>query len=585
MRRSFAKPFSPWGLPQFPRLLGDWPQFLGPLRNGSCPAGDVLKNAKLLWKKDSGSGFSGPVVSGGKLILFHRLGNKEVVECWAARTGEKVWSFGYPATYRDDFGHDEGPRATPAIVDSRVYTFGAAGALHALDLNTGRVLWQVDTHAKFEVRKGFFGAAASPLVDERAVYLNVGGKDAGLVAFDKTNGNVLWKAGSDEAGYSSPILVTLDGKRTVLCFTRGGLLGVDPANGSVRFQHPWRSRSQASVNAALPVVVGNLVFLSASYNTGATVLQVGGGTLTKLWSSDEALSNHYATSVYKDGQLYGFHGRQEEGQSLRCVELKTGKVRWSVDGFGAGSVTLLGDQILVVRENGEALLAPATPAAFAPTSKVQLLPGVVRSYPALADGILFVRNETALAAYSLAPQTASAILERASSDFQAGRIAESVTGFDAVAKLDSNALPHLWQRGIALYYAGRFEECRRQFELHRSVNPNDVENAAWHFLCVARASGVERARQSLLPAGPDNRVPMREIYRMFRGELTPTQVITVAGTASSAQFYAHLYAGLYLEALGRKTEGMLHVQTASDARYKGAGYMHDVARVHLKMNR
>jgi hypothetical protein len=155
------------------------------------------------------------------------------------------------------------------------------------------------------------------------------------------------------------------------------------------------------VNAALPVVAGNLVFLSASYNTGATLLDLSGAQPKQLWSSDAALSNHYATSVLKDGYLYGFHGRQEFGQSLRSIELKTGKVMWNMDGFGAGTVALAGDRLLVVRESGEAIVAPATPAGFRPESKMQLLPAVVRSYPAIADGRLFVRNEKSLAAYTV----------------------------------------------------------------------------------------------------------------------------------------------------------------------------------------
>jgi outer membrane protein assembly factor BamB len=283
-----------------------------------------------------------------------------------------------------------------------VYTFGAEGVLHALDLATGKRLWRVDTHSKFGVRKGFFGAAASPLVEGGVVYLNVGGpKGAGLVAFDVRDGKVLWTATNDEAGYSSPIAATIDRVRSILCFTRAGLVAADPASGKIRFQFPWRSRTNASVNAAVPVVSGDLVFLSASYNTGAIVLRVAGNQIEKLWSSDDALSSHYASSVSKDGYLFGFHGRQEFGQSLRCVELKTGKVRWSVDGFGAGTVTLLADRLLIVREDGEALLAAASPQAFRPQTKARLLPAVVRSYPAVADGRVYLRNEKTLIAYSL----------------------------------------------------------------------------------------------------------------------------------------------------------------------------------------
>ena len=384
----------------------DWPQFLGPQRDGSYPgpsAGLSLVKARLLWKKDVGQGFSSPVVVDGKLILFHRLDGNETVECLDAATGKRIWAFQYPTSYRDDFGFDEGPRGTPAVDEGRVYTFGAEGVLHAIDLAKGEKLWRVDTHPTFGVRKGFFGSAASPLVEGSAVYLNVGGpQGAGLVAFDKKTGKPLWRATDDDAGYSSPIAATIDGVRSILCVTRAGLVAADPANGAIRFRFPFRSRSNASVNAAIPVVHGNLVFLSASYNTGAALLSVKGNRVDKVWAADDVLSNHYATAVRKGDYLYGFDGRQEFGQRFRCVEMKTGKVRWTADNFGAGTVTLAGDRLLILRENGEALLAAASPDAFRPQEKKQLLPAVVRAYPALAGGCLFLRNEKTLAAYALA---------------------------------------------------------------------------------------------------------------------------------------------------------------------------------------
>ena len=183
-------------------------------------------------------------------------------------------------------------------------------------------------------------------------------------------------------------------------------------------------------------------------------------------------------------------------------------------------------------------------------------------------------------------QSPQAILNRAVADFERGRFAESVTGFDTLAKADPNQAPYLWQRGIALYYAGRFDDCRRQFESHRTVNPDDVENAAWHFLCVARAESPAKARAALLPVGPDARVPMREVYQMLRGTLTPEQVLAAASAAGSrpdALFYGHLYLGLYFDALGMKDRALEHIKLAAADRFEPyGGYMHMVARVHLR---
>ena len=178
-----------------------------------------------------------------------------------------------------------------------------------------------------------------------------------------------------------------------------------------------------------------------------------------------------------------------------------------------------------------------------------------------------------------------AIFTRAVDDFQKGRIAESVAGFVSLAKLVPEYAPQLRLRGIALYYVGRYKDCRAQFESHRTVNPNDVENAAWHFLCVARGESVQAARAALLPVGPDARVPMRQVYQLFRGALKPDEVMAAAGSAPGAQFYAHLYLGLYAEAIGDKAAALEHITAAADERYAAGGYMHVVAKNHLALLR
>ena len=176
------------------------------------------------------------------------------------------------------------------------------------------------------------------------------------------------------------------------------------------------------------------------------------------------------------------------------------------------------------------------------------------------------------------------IYDRAIAHFEAGRVVQSAEEFDRLAKARPEIAPELWQRGIALYYAGRYDDCRKQFELHRTVNPNDVENATWHFLCVARAESPAAATAALLPVGPDARVPMRQVYELFRGRATPDDVLKAAGAQPSAQFYAHLYLGLFAEARGDRARAMEHITAAADSRYAGAGgYMHMVARVHLAM--
>ena len=385
----------------------DWPQFLGPDRNGACAATNLAETwpkegPPIVWRKKIGQGFSGPTVAAGKLILFHRLDGKETVECLDAGNGKPFWTFDYPTGYRDDFGFDEGPRATPAVADGRIFTFGAEGVVHCLDSGTGKKIWNVNTKAWFETSKGFFGAACSPLVDGDAVMLNIGGANgAGIVALDKASGKVLWKATEDEASYSSPVSATLGGRRCAFFLTRNRLVALDPANGKMFFDFPWQPRVHASVSAATPLIIGDLIFLSASYETGAVLLRADDNKVEKIWSNDDVLSNHYATSIHHHGFLYGFDGRQELGQNLRCVELKSGKVRWSEDRFGAGTVTLVNHNLMVLRENGELILAPASPEGFKPVARAQILASGVRAYPALADGHLYARSKDSLVCIDL----------------------------------------------------------------------------------------------------------------------------------------------------------------------------------------
>jgi tetratricopeptide (TPR) repeat protein len=213
----------------------------------------------------------------------------------------------------------------------------------------------------------------------------------------------------------------------------------------------------------------------------------------------------------------------------------------------------------------------------------------VSCFRVFVASLFFVVSWLSLTAFALSigahaqtQATARATLDRAVAAFASGRVTESVAAFDDLVRIAPDEAPYLWQRGIALYYAGRYADCRAQFESHRRVNPNDVENAAWHFLCVARAQSPNAARTALLPVGPDARAPMREIYDMFRGTVGAGDVLAAARAGLQPRFYAHLYIGLYSEAIGETASARKHIEAAADAQYADAGgYMHMVAGVHL----
>ena len=379
----------------FAFFFGDWPQLLGPTRNGVYTATDVAWPSKIAWKKQVGAGFAGPIIADGKVILFHRRGAEEILEAFDASSGKSIWTFTYTTTYRDDFGFDEGPRSVPTVADGKIFTYGAEGVMHAIDLAKGKKIWRVDVYKTFNVTKGFFGAACSPLYSDGKVFINIGSKQAGAGAFDSNTGKLIWKSSNHEMSYSSPVLSPFG----IIFFTRAGLLVTDPGSGNITYELPWRSRSNASVNAAMPLVDGNIVFITSSYGTGAIALDFSKNPPAKLWSNDDSLSAHYATPVIKDGYLYGLHGRAETGQELRAVELRTGKAAWNMEVGGAGSVTLLRDKLMFLRDDGELFQVAATPKKLDVINHFKATDGKVRPMPAVGEGLVCFRNETYLTCY------------------------------------------------------------------------------------------------------------------------------------------------------------------------------------------
>lgn len=380
----------------------DWPQFLGPERNGSTP--DRMdpwpaKGPRQVWKQAIGTGFSGPVIRAGRVVVFDRDGDEERVRSLDLSTGETRWTHRAPTAYVDGFGFDNGPRSTPATTTNRVVTFGAEGRLTCLDLSNGRPVWIVEAGTKLGADPGFFGPACSPLIVGQRIFLNLGNREGGgVAAFDLDTGRLLWKATDHEAGYASPI-PTVD-HTAIAFFTREGLVLTD-LSGTVGPTHRWRSRQHASVNAASPLLVGKEIFLTSSYDTGGILLRRSAQGLETVWSNDDSLSAHYATPIQHGGFLFGFHGRQERGPELRCVDWSTGRVRWSESGLGAGTLILAANQLVVLLESGELVVAPAIPDAFKAKDRAQVLGRGTRAPFAIGGGCLVARDPRMLVCLGL----------------------------------------------------------------------------------------------------------------------------------------------------------------------------------------
>ncbi len=381
---------------------GDWPQFLGPGRDSAAVDEARIAGSaepETLWTHKLGSGHAGAVVAKGKVIICHRVGAEIVTEALAAADGKPLWKQSHPTDYRDSFGFDNGPRAVPCVAEGKVITHGPEGVVQALDFETGALLWSHDTAAEFESPQGYFGRACSPLVTAGKVLLNIGGKNdkggAGIIALDLQTGRLAWQATGDEAGYASPILIPED-RAVAAFFTRRGIVLTQAGDGKVLAEEFFRARIDASVNAATPVACGDgKLFFSAAYDVGAGLWQwdKAGRALKSLWKKADVLDCHYTTPCYQDGHIYGLHGRQESGMTLRCISVADGRVAWEApDSLPGGTLVRVGDKILLHSEDGELWVFKASPDKFDMLSRSQITRAGHRSHAAFSNGLLYARD-------------------------------------------------------------------------------------------------------------------------------------------------------------------------------------------------
>ncbi|HBL48288.1 MAG TPA: hypothetical protein DDZ90_33395, partial [Planctomycetaceae bacterium] len=355
-----------------------------------------------------------------------------------------------------------GPRCSPLLTEQFCFTFGAQGKLYCLNIKDGTLVWHRDCLEEFDVPPGFFGVGATPILEGNKLIVMVGGKpDSGMVAFDAKTGKTLWhNVGKDVwngtstgwerlpvykwrgnekiSSYSSPIAVTIHGKRHLLCLMRQGLVSLDPEDGSLNFKYWFRSMINDSVNAARPVVIDDKIFLSAAYQVGSALLQVepNGKSYKELWRDPTNMLTHWSTTIHHDGYLYGFSGRHERGATMRCVRLSDGKVMWETDGaapvidkikrnsltgqfqwidsgktapyplYGRGSAILADNKFIVLGEKGTLAIVKVDPQEFHEVCRTSF-PQI--NYPAwaapvLAHKRLYLRSESHLICLDFAKQ-------------------------------------------------------------------------------------------------------------------------------------------------------------------------------------
>ncbi len=376
---------------------GDWPQVLGPTRTGVAE-GETLPDKlpadlKPAWSLPAGEGFAGPAIAKGRAYLFHRVDDEERLDCRDLRTGKEVWSRGFPATYHGSISEDNGPRCVPLVHGDAVYLFGAAGMFHAVNRDTGAVLWSRNLAKDYSAQEGYFGFGSSPVVVADHILVIVGGKpSAGVVALDPKTGKTVWTAVEDAASYSAPVAAQIGGRPLALVITRLNFVALDPKNGAVIAKSPFGQRGP-TVNAASPVVFGEQVFLTASYGIGARILRFTANGLETEWESGDTISAQYTTPIFHDVQLYAIDGREDAGVArLVCFDPMKREVRWAEDGFGMATLIRAEDKLLLLKTDGTLVLARANPRKFEPLGEATLFSSTTRALPALSEGLFVARD-------------------------------------------------------------------------------------------------------------------------------------------------------------------------------------------------
>jgi outer membrane protein assembly factor BamB len=390
----------------------DWSEYRGANGDGIVRekiAPEIFNHpAKKLWTAPTPDGFSSFVTGGGKvytvvsrdvsgapIAMLIALDAKSGREVWAAPTGVAMFPKGGDKGADGNSGGD-GPRSTPAYAEGKVLIYSADMILQCLNAADGRVIWKNDIGHDFGGRNIGWKSAMSPVIDNKRVFVAGGGAGESMLCFDLGSGEVVWRVGEEKMTHATPVIAELQGVRQVIFLMQSGLVAVDSANGKSlwRFPFPYNTATACS-----PVVCGELMFCTAGYGVGgaACLVTKDGGVFSakEAWRmrGDTTAASLWSTPVYKGGYLYGMISYKKFGRGpLKCLDAKTGQIKWEQEGFGAGNVVLAGDTLLALADDGEVVSVKAVPDGYHELSRMKAIGGKCWSTPAFSEGKLFVRS-------------------------------------------------------------------------------------------------------------------------------------------------------------------------------------------------
>jgi len=366
-------------------LGADWPHWRGPNHNGisdetGWTASWPESGPKIAWEISIGTGFSSMAVSSGRVYAMGNRNDTDIVYCLNAETGKEIWRHSYASELQAK-NYEGGPNATATVDGNRVYTFSKHGKVFGLNAANGAVVWEKDLHKDFGIKPPTWGFASSPLVYKNMIILNAGTFG---IALDKSSGERIWQNGKGAAGYSTAVPYTLEGKECVALFSSKHVGGVVAKSGEIVWRYGWETSYDE--NIADQIVSGNRVFVSSELGVGCALLKIERDKVTEVWRNKD-MQNHLNSSVLWKGHIYGIDKKR-----LRCMNFETGKVAWTREGLGKGSLMLANGKLIILGERGKLVTAEADPKGFKEISSAQILKGKCWTVPVLANGRIYARN-------------------------------------------------------------------------------------------------------------------------------------------------------------------------------------------------